>query len=81
MKLKKTQAMNYKTLLITVILLPAGLTLAGQQFSDSKTLRKSFRAGSEAILEVTNKYGDIHVTHTGNDSVTVMVEITASSNT
>ena len=81
MKLKKTQAMNYRNLLITVMMLPAGLTLAGQQFSDSKTLKKSFWAGSESILEVTNKYGDIHITHTGNDSVTVMVEITASSNT
>lgn len=73
--------MNYKTILITAILLPAGLALAGQQISDSKTLKQSFMAGSEAILEVTNKYGDIHVTHTDNDSVTVMVEITASSNT
>lgn len=81
MKQKKTKAMNYRTILITAILLPAGLALAGQHYSDIKTLKRSFTAGSEAILEVTNKYGDIHVTHTDDDSVTVMVEITASSNT
>ncbi len=63
------------------MLMPAGLTLTGQQISDSKVLRQSFRAGSDAILEVTNKYGDIHVTHSDNDSITVKVEITASSNT
>jgi len=80
LKRKKIQAMNYKTLLTAVILLQAGLTIAGQEISDSKFLKKSFRAGSDAILEVTNKYGDIHISHSGNDSITVKVEIIASSN-
>lgn len=81
MKSKKTMAMNYRNLFIMAIMMPAWLVAAGQQFSDSKTLRKSFRAGDDAVLDVTNKYGDIHITHTGSDSITVIVEITASSNT
>lgn len=80
MKKKKPQAMNYKSLLMVAMILPAWLTVTGQQISDSKTLRKSFRAGSDAILEVNNKYGDIHITHSRNDSITVTAEITASSN-
>lgn len=62
-------------------LLPAGVLLCAQQISDSKTLRRSFRAGSDPVLEVTNKYGDIHVSHSRGDSISLRVEITASSNT
>jgi hypothetical protein len=74
-------AMNYKNLIVTIALLQTVLLLCGQQVSDSRTLMKSFRAGNDAILEVTNKYGDIHVSHSRGDSITVRVEITASSNT
>jgi hypothetical protein len=73
--------MNYRNLLTAVLLLSAVVSLRGQQISDSKTLMKSFRAGADAALEVTNKYGDIHVTHSLNDSITVRAEVTASSNT
>ena len=74
-------AMNYKKLYLLAALLPAGLTLCAQQFSDSKTLMKSFRATSNPVVEVSNKYGDIHITQSQSDSVKVRVEITASSNT
>lgn len=66
---------------MALALMPVSLILAGQQISDSKTLRKSFRVGSDAALEVNNKYGDIHVSHSRGDSITVRVEVTASSNT
>ncbi len=81
LRMKKTMAMNYKNLLLLALLLPVWIGVSGQQFSDSKTLRKSFRAGSDAVLDVTNKYGDIHIMHSGSDSITIIVEITASSNT
>lgn len=79
MKKKKQQAMNYRNLLMMAVLLPAGMILSAQQFSDTRTLRKSFRPGNDPVLEVNNKYGDIHVMHSRSDSVTVTVEITASS--
>ena len=79
--LKTLTAMNYKNIIVLMALLMAGLSLCGQQMSDSKILARSFRAGSEAVLEVTNKYGDIHVSHSHDDSITVRVEITAWSNT
>jgi hypothetical protein len=83
MQLKKkiSTAMEYKNLLLVVLMLQAGLSLSGQQFSDSKILRKSFPAGDDAVLDLTNKYGDIHIMNSGGDSITVTVEITASSNT
>lgn len=81
MKKITTMAMNYRTLLLMSMMLVAGLSLSGQQFSDSKTLRKSFAAGRNGVLDVTNKYGDIHIMHSVSDSITITVEITASSNT
>jgi hypothetical protein len=71
--------MNYKNLLLMTVMLPAVLTLQAQQKTDSKTLRKSFPAGNDPVLEVNNKYGDVHVMHSASDSITVTVEITASS--
>ena len=77
----KQQEMKYRYSLIALALLQVSMTLAGQTISDSKTLRKSFRAGSDAVLEVNNKYGDIHISHSPVDSITIRVEVTASSNT
>lgn len=81
MKQNKPRVMNYKKLYFMAVILPASLTLWGQQVSDSKTLMKSFRTTGDPVLEVTNKYGDVHITQSQSDSVTVRVEITASSNT
>jgi hypothetical protein len=81
MKTEKLQTMNYKNILLCAAMLPVWLTVSGQQFSDSKTLRKSFPAGRDAVLDVTNKYGDIHIMHSTGDSITLTVEITASSGT
>jgi hypothetical protein len=47
--------------------------------TDSKTFMKSFRAGDNAVVEVTNKYGNIHISHGNADSISVRVEVTASS--
>jgi hypothetical protein len=73
--------MNYNRQLLAIILLFSAVTVCGQSMSDSKTFRKSFTVGENAVVEVTNKYGDIHVTHSPGNEVTVRAEITASSNT
>ena len=72
--------MNYKGFLIAVMLLPGALSLQGQEMSDSKTYKKTFRVGNDAVLEVTNKYGNIHISHSHGDTISVRAEITASSN-
>jgi hypothetical protein len=81
MKLINPLAMNYKKVYLMAALLSAALALYGQPFSDSKTLMKSFRAAANPVVEVSNKYGDVHITQSQSDSVRVRVEITASSNT
>jgi len=71
--------MNYRNHLIALMLSLGTLTLQGQQMTDSKTFMKSFRAGKDPVIEVTNKYGNIHVSHGKADSISVRVEVTASS--
>jgi hypothetical protein len=80
-KQKKLLEMNYNKLFFLAVLLPATPGLCGQEITDSKTLRRSFRADNETVMEVTNKYGDVHITQSHSDSITVVVEISASSNT
>ena len=71
--------MNYRNHMIVLMLSLGTLTLQGQQMTDSKTFMKSFRAGNDAVIEVTNKYGNIHISHGKSDSISVRVEVTASS--
>ena len=72
--------MNYKNHLIALTLSLGTLTLQGQQMTDNKTLMKAFRAGNDPVLEVTNKYGNIQINHRNADSISIKVEITATSN-
>jgi hypothetical protein len=71
--------MNYRNHLIALTLSLGTLALQGQQMTDSKTFMKSFRAGDDPVVEVTNKYGNIHISHGNADSISVKVEVTASS--
>ena len=71
--------MNYRNHMIVLMLSLGTLTLQGQQMTDSKTFMKSFRAGNDAVVEVTNKYGNIHISHGKADSISVRVEVIASS--
>jgi coenzyme F420-reducing hydrogenase delta subunit len=77
--MKIIQIMNYRNHLIALLLSLGTLSLQGQQMTDSKTFMKSFRAGADAVVDVTNKYGNIHISHGNADSVSVRVEVTASS--
>lgn len=72
--------MKYNYPIILMLLLPVSITLSGQEMSDSKTLSKTFSVGDHAALEVTNKYGDIHISHTLKDHISIRAEVTATSN-
>jgi len=71
--------MNCKAYFIAATFLIGSIAASGQQVTDSKTFRKSFRTEGDVIVEVTNKYGNIHISHSKSDSVTVRVEVEASS--
>jgi hypothetical protein len=76
---KKPGNMNYKIYLTAALLICSIMTVSGQQTTSSRTYMKSFRVGDGPTLDVSNKYGNIHITHAGNDSISIRVEVTASS--
>lgn len=71
--------MNYKAFIIAASLLSWSLAASGQQVTDSKTFRKSFITKETVTVDVTNKYGNIHISHSAGDSATVRVEVEATS--
>lgn len=78
--MKKQKVMNYKPLLTAMVLAVCSLTLSGQMITDNRTFKKGFRAGTRPVLDVSNKYGNLHISHSESDSIIIRAEVTASSN-
>jgi hypothetical protein len=78
---KKPKAMNYKFTLTLLLILISPLILRGQSYSEMRTFQKSFRVNKEMTLEVSNKYGTLHLTTWDKDSVSVRAEIEAFAST
>ena len=74
---KKLKAMNCKLTLQLFLLLFFPFILKGQSYSEKRTFQKSFPANKETALELTNKYGTIHLTTWNKDSVSIRAEIEA----
>lgn len=76
---KKTGIMSYKIFMTATLLICSIITVSGQQTTGSRTYMKSFRVGDRPTLDVSNKYGNLHITNGVNDSISIRVEVTASS--
>src|SRR5512133_3435550 len=79
LKAKKERNMNYKIYMTAALVMCITVAVCGQQTTSSRTYMKSFRVGNSPTLDVSNKYGNIHITHAGNDSISLRAEVTASS--
>lgn len=76
--MKKRVVMSYKKILLLTLVLMAGLSrLYAQSVSESRTLEKSFLANQEISLDVSNKYGKVHLSPSPNDSVYIRIELVA----
>lgn len=69
--------MNYKHLITVAFILLIFSTLSGQDESETRTFRKTVAVTKESSLEVTNKYGTVHVTPWDKDSASIKVEVIA----
>ncbi len=79
--MKKRSVMNYRSvllILLTVFYLGAGVSYA-QSVSESRTLEQSFAVNKDMGLDVTNKYGKVHLSPSANDSVYIRIEMDASA--
>lgn len=78
--LKIRKAMRYRILFLIIILVqPAALLLRAQTVSESRTLEKSFSVNENMTLDITNKYGKIHLSQNRSDSVFIRIELNASA--
>jgi hypothetical protein len=73
---KKPKAMSSKFTLSLFLILFSQL-IYGQSYSEKRTYQKAFRVNKEMTLEITNKYGTIHLTTWNKDSVSIRAEIEA----
>lgn len=75
--MKKIQ--NYRFLLLTVLaILMSGITKA-QEVEETRHIKKAYAIDPSARIEVTNKYGNIHINTWDKDSVIIKIDYTISA--
>jgi hypothetical protein len=74
---KKSKAMNYKIIMTEVLILFMFSSLSAQNESEIRSFIKTVPVGKETTLEVSNKYGTIHMTQWNKDSAYIRAEVKA----
>jgi hypothetical protein len=69
--------MNYKIIIIIILALFKIGALSAQSDSESRNFMKNVHVGKETSLEVSNKYGSIHITPWNKDSASIRAEVKA----
>ena len=67
--------MNYRALIIIYFILSLSISSSAQSETETRNFIKSVPVRKESSLEVTNKYGTIHITTWNKDSVYVRAEV------
>ena len=75
----KTHRSHYKYLVISAFL-AIGLSLTGQTYENSRTVREAYRISSNTEVQVINKYGDINLVPWEKDSVVFEIDLSVTSN-
>ncbi|NMC37255.1 MAG: hypothetical protein GYA41_02895 [Bacteroidales bacterium] len=71
--------MNYKVATSIIFLLCLCEITDAQQYSEKRTFRRSISVNKEMTLEINNKYGSVHISPSGSDSLTITAELHAFS--
>lgn len=69
--------MNYRTLIISGFILLLCGSISAQSNSEMRSFIKTIPVSKESTLEVTNKYGSIHITPWNKDSCYIRAEVKA----
>jgi hypothetical protein len=69
--------MNYKTILLVSHILFIFCALSAQNNSELRSFMKTVPVGKETVMEVSNKYGSIHITAWDKDSAYIRAEVKA----
>ncbi|MBL7905129.1 MAG: hypothetical protein JNL22_08925 [Bacteroidales bacterium] len=68
-----------KCLIVVMVLLLMPLLLASQTFSEKREQSRSFRLKAGALVQISNKYGNVYIMNWDKDSVRVDVSISVQS--
>ncbi len=74
---KKATAMTYKILLFSSLIVLLAIRSSGQGDSETRIFMKTVAVNRQSTLEVTNKYGTIHITPWSKDSASIRAEVKA----
>lgn len=77
--LQKITAMNYRFLLLIILVHTISLTLMSQGNTETRNFIKSLPVTKETSMEVSNKYGVVQITQWKKDSVMIRAEIKATA--
>jgi hypothetical protein len=69
--------MKYKSYLIIILILQIFSSLSAQNDSEVRNYMKTVPVGKETSLEISNKYGTIHITPWDKDSASIRAEVKA----
>jgi hypothetical protein len=69
--------MHYKFTFTLFLIFISPFIIKGQSYSEKRTFQRSFPVTKEMTLEITNKYGTIHLTNWNKDSVSIKADIEA----
>ena len=70
---------KYSLILLVALLFTTNSLIVAQNVTESRTLQKSFVAKEGMSLDLTNKYGKVHLSPSENDSVYIRIELNASA--
>lgn len=71
--------MRYKTLLSVILLAFLGSTAFGQSFNERRNEKRAYAVKPGMRLDITNKYGKVHIQPWEKDSVVIAVDVSVSS--
>lgn len=77
--MKQTVSNTWLTKALILILLMSSHSLKAQ-YTDSKALAKGFKTSRNSMVEITNRYGDIHIETWDKDSISAEIKVDVSEN-
>ena len=76
----KNYSMKYKIrMMVVALMVTAGTLVHAQTYTENQKIERSFPANSETRLEISNKYGTVHIIPWREDSVHIEIDLFVKS--
>ena len=78
---KRVSVMNCKNLAFFILLILSGEIVVSQSYSETINKTKSYKVSAVTTVDITNKYGKIHIHSWEKDSVRFQIEVIVEADT